>query len=110
MKALVLIISIVLLPAVAAVPSLALAQSYEWTDDRGVRHWTDDVSRVPQQYRDKSTTLPDVTATPEQTRRHEERRAREDRDREAERKEAAERERERKRPLPLSEPGRWWRY
>jgi len=47
MKALVLIISIVLLPAVAAVPSLALAQSYEWTDDRGVRHWTDDVSKVP---------------------------------------------------------------
>ena len=41
-------------------------QLYEWTDDQGRKHFTDNINRVPEQYRSQVTGLGSITATPEQ--------------------------------------------
>jgi hypothetical protein len=45
--------------------SPALAQVYQWTDENGQNHMTDDPKRVPERYRSKAKEGPDIRATPE---------------------------------------------
>ena len=53
-------------------PLSALAQTYQWTDDRGTVNFTEDLGKVPKKYRKKlkmlegADTSPQSTAIPEQ--------------------------------------------
>lgn len=40
-----------------ALPLCASADIYRWSDESGTVHFTDDVSNIPQAYRDKATTV-----------------------------------------------------
>ena len=62
---------------VLPVASPALAQVYQWTDEKGQHHMTDDPNRVPEQYRSKAQEAPSVRATPETIRRDAQRRRQE---------------------------------
>ena len=39
----------------------AAAETYKWTDDRGVINFSDDISSVPRRYRKKVKTMEDIT-------------------------------------------------
>ena len=39
----------------------ATAETYRWTDDRGVVNFSDDSSSIPRRYRNKVKTLEDIT-------------------------------------------------
>lgn len=50
-----------LIPALlilALLPVPAAGQVYEWVDERGVRHFTDDLNRVPESHRSRVTVSP----------------------------------------------------
>lgn len=47
------LVALVLLP-VLALPLAASAQLYEWVDEQGRRHFTDDPNRIPEQYRQQT--------------------------------------------------------
>jgi hypothetical protein len=64
----------------ATVPSIALAQTYEWVDDQGRHNVTDNLNRVPEKYRSGATRVDGVQASPEQARRALERQRRLDAD------------------------------
>src|SRR5215470_16321108 len=44
--------------------TVAGAEIYEWTDERGVRHWSDNPNRVPEQYRAKPPAPPGAPPQP----------------------------------------------
>ncbi|PYN83241.1 MAG: hypothetical protein DMD96_03000 [Candidatus Rokuibacteriota bacterium] len=68
--------ALVLLAALLVFAAPALAQLYEWVDEKGQRNFADNINNVPQQYRSKMTESPGLQATPLQ--RHFERRRQDD--------------------------------
>jgi hypothetical protein len=62
----------------AAAP--ASAQTYEWVDEQGARHFTDNINRVPERYRPGATQLDSVAPTRETIVKDAARRARDDAD------------------------------
>lgn len=59
-RALALTVAVILL--LGSCPDVACAAIYEWTDDSGVRHLTDDPNEVPERYRPRAKER--VTAPP----------------------------------------------
>lgn len=49
------------LVALICIPTLSYAEMYKWTDKRGTTYFTDDISKVPDQYRDQQATTPPDT-------------------------------------------------
>lgn len=53
--------------AVFSVPALALADIYQWEDGAGVVHFTDDMKKVPDKYRDKMRVQKSVAPSTDST-------------------------------------------
>ena len=67
--------ALVLLAALLVFAAPALAQLYEWVDEKGQRNFTDNPNNVPAKYRGKATASPGLQAAPEMIRRDAERHA-----------------------------------
>ena len=52
-----LLLGLVLVGAVAAGPSVALAQFYRWVDERGTAHYAEGLDNVPERYRASAVPL-----------------------------------------------------
>ena len=52
-----LLLGLVLVGALAAGPSIALAQFYRWVDERGTAHFAERLDNVPELYRSVAVPL-----------------------------------------------------